>query len=650
LRVHLLGPVTIAHDGKPVTVASKKARALIGYLALREGSEIPRSVLTGLLWGERSEEQARASLRQTLSELRAAFADSTQPPIIASKESVTWVPGSAWIDAGALEDAAASEDEAALRKAADLIGGELMEGLAIAESSFEQWLAAERERFRHLACSILAQLMYRGEQGGRLGEALTYGLKLLGLDPLQEQVHRALMRIYAAQGRHDAALAQYERCRNELSSQLGVSPERETEELARSIRTSRRAGLAKPWGAAPPSTAEPAQTKWAAGDRPSVAVLPFTNLSSDPEQQYFSDGITEDIITELSRFRSLLVIARNSSFQFRGASTDIEAVREALGVRYIVEGSVRKLGGHIRVTAQLVDAVTQTHIWAERYDRQIQDIFAVQDEVTRAVAATLQGRIIASGADHARRKLPKDWVAYDYFLQGRECIHSYQAAAAEQFFARAIELDPGYVQAYAWRAIALNIAYLLDERQETLDAAVTNAQMALALDENDPWAHTALGYVVTRRREFDLAKQHFDRALALNPYDTWAAGIYAHWLMGLGRLEEALAVLDATLQRDPYPMAGMWDMRGYVLYHLKRYEEAIVAFRHMHARPFWMLGMLAAAYGQAGQLKNAHRELKAFLEARPGSTLHSVADKVVYADRRLYEHWLEGLRKAGLPE
>ena len=204
LRIRLLGPVTIVNDGKPVVVASKKARALIGYLALREGTEVPRGVLTGLLWGERSEGQARASLRQTLSELRTALAATAQQPIIATKEAVTWALGSGWLDTKALETAAGSDDDAALQDAAKVIGGDLMEGLSVGETGFEKWLGSERERFRHLACNIYARLMERAEQGGRLEEALSYGLKLLSLDPLQENVHRLLMRLYAAQGRHDA--------------------------------------------------------------------------------------------------------------------------------------------------------------------------------------------------------------------------------------------------------------------------------------------------------------------------------------------------------------------------------------------------------------------------------------------------------------
>jgi TolB-like protein len=210
--------------------------------------------------------------------------------------------------------------------------------------------------------------------------------------------------------------------------------EREIKNIARPIRVFQIRG-----GPAPSADVA---AGIASSSKPSIAILPFINMSGDPEQQYFSDGITEDIITELSRYRSLLVIARNSCFQFRGSWVDLPAVRRALGVRYIVEGSVRKAGNRIRVTAQLIDAVSQSHLWAEKYDREIEDIFAVQDEVTHAVAATLEGRVAASGVEQARRKPTKDWVAYDYFLQGRERVDRYQMKDAEAFFARAVELDP----------------------------------------------------------------------------------------------------------------------------------------------------------------------------------------------------------------
>ena len=196
--------------------------------------------------------------------------------------------------------------------------------------------------------------------------------------------------------------------------------------------------------------------------RPSVAILPFTNQSDDPAQAYLSDGITEDIITELSRYHSLLVIARSSSFKFAGPAVDIATVRRKLGVRYLVEGSVRKVGAGIRVTAQLIDTETEGHLWAERYDRPMEEIFSVQNEVTAAIAATLEGRIAAHGAEFVRKKPTTDWGAYDHFLQGRELMHHYKGLEAEPCFARAIALDPSYVHAYAWRSLALTLNYTIE--------------------------------------------------------------------------------------------------------------------------------------------------------------------------------------------
>jgi adenylate cyclase len=384
--------------------------------------------------------------------------------------------------------------------------------------------------------------------------------------------------------------------------------------------------------------------------KPSIAVLPFTNMSGEPEQQYFSDGITEDIITELARYRSLLVIARNSCFQFRGPAVDIAAVRRALGVRYVVEGSVRKAGDRVRVTAQLIDALTQSHLWAERYDRDIRDIFAVQDEVTRAIVATLEGRILASGAEQVRRKPTKDWVAYDYFLQGRDADYRYDMAGSIASFERAAELDPEYVHAHAWLATNLCIRYLLDEWAETLDEAAVHAQRALALDENDAWAHDSAGWVALRRRQFDLAGRHFDRAAGLNPNDVYLAIDRANWLMYVGRLDEALAYLDSAQRRDPFAPTYIWEVRGQTLYFLKRHEEAIAAFQNMPAKHFWTPMFLAAALAQSGQLPDARRELVRFLEAKPNASLSSVSQRLGYAAKNLRDHLLEGLRKAGLPE
>jgi tetratricopeptide (TPR) repeat protein len=329
---------------------------------------------------------------------------------------------------------------------------------------------------------------------------------------------------------------------------------------------------------------------------------------------------------------------------------DIAAVRKALGVRYTVEGSVRKVGGRIRITAQLIDALSQSHLWAERYDRDIQDIFAVQDEVTRAIVETLEGRIAASGAEQSRHKPTTDWVAYDYFLRGRDCCYRYEVAQAADFFLRATELDPGYVDAHAWLATDLCFCYLLDERSETLNEAAAHAQRALALEENDAWSQNCMGWVALLRRQFDLAGQHFDRAVGLNPNDVNIAGDRAIWLMYANRLDEALHCVDMALQRNLYPPNWIWEVRGETLYHMKRYDEAIAALRNVHTDYFWTAMILAATFAQSGQLADARRELASFLIAKPKASLGSVSQMLIYGDKGLCDHLLEGLRKAGLPE
>jgi TolB-like protein/Tfp pilus assembly protein PilF len=392
-------------------------------------------------------------------------------------------------------------------------------------------------------------------------------------------------------------------------------------------------------------------TRQTGQSRPSIAVLPFSNMSGDPEQEYFSDGITEDVITELSRYHSLLVIARNSAFQFRGSGIDTAAVRRKLGVGFVVEGSIRKIDSRLRITAQLIDAASESHLWAERYDRDVGAIFAVQDEIARAVAATVEGRIAAAGAERLRRKPTTDWAAYDYFLQGRELVNRYQMAEAERLLARAVDLDPAYVHAHAWRAIALTARYLSDGLQETLDQAFAAAERALTLDDNDAWSHQAMGYVCLRRRRLDLAGLHFDRALSLNPNDTNIVGDRANWLMYAGRLDEALQSLDAALVRDPYPPSWVWEVRGLILFHMRRDDEAIAALRRQTGGgPAWTPALLAATYAQSGRLDEARQEAARAHAADPRFTIAVAAAGALYTDAALRDQLLDALRKAGIPE
>jgi TolB-like protein len=658
LHVRLLGPVRITIDGRSVAIASRKARALLSYLALREGTEVPRSVLTELLWGERSDGQARASLRQTLSELRTVLEGSAEHSIIATKENITWVSGSAWIDAKVLESAAGSKEEDTLSEAADLIDGELLEGLSVSEAGFEHWLSAERARFRILAGTVYTRLMERAEQGGRQEEALAHGLKLLTLDPLQEHVHRAVMRIYAAQGRHDAALAQYERCRAELSSQIGVSPEAETEALVKSIRASRRTKAQ----AQPSPAREPDAPVLPA--KPSIAVLPFQNLSADPEQEFFADGLTEDIITALSRISGLWVIARGSTFTYKGRSTDVKQVARDLGVRYVMEGSVRRAGDRLRITAQLVDATTSHQVWAERYDRALAGLFDIQDEITRSVAAETQTQLQLAEAAAGGSRPFSDSKARD--LAVRACARLYDQtpeaiAEGSDLVDQAMRLEPLNPVAHRARAwVFFSRLWFGEIPRDPANMArgFELARMALRLAPRDEYAHLVMAYAYAYAADGQLeeAIAECERGLEINPNCSILYGNVGAYLGALGRPQEAIEACRLALKLNPRDPSNFW--RHYyiaVAYFVAGDYAACLrdSKRLSRSRPFLASGIMwAAAAAGLGDAKEARAAVDYCLAERPQLRVGSVAPTFMlrFARDEDHERLMVLLRKAGLPE
>jgi adenylate cyclase len=385
-------------------------------------------------------------------------------------------------------------------------------------------------------------------------------------------------------------------------------------------------------------------------DKPTIAVLPLINLSGDPERDYFSDGITEDIITELSRFRELLVIARNSSFQYRDKANDLGRIGRELGVQYVVEGSIRTAGGRVRVTAGVVDVTTKTQLWTEHYDREMQDIFVVQDEVAQAIAATVEGRVAASGAQRSRRKPTHDLAAYDYFLQGRESLERYDADAAVPLLRRAIECDPGFARAYAWLSFATVVIYNTDLRPETLRDALMLARTAMSLDDSDAWSHRAIGVTYLLSREFELAGLHLGRAVELNPVDVRMTSMRAFWLAYSGRVDDALRSLDADLRRDPFPPKWFWAIRGVALFQCRRYEDAIQAFNGVTNIRLWHYLYLASAHAHLGLMDRARAFVGEVLRIRADFSLGQVGVIETFKDPADLAPLVEGLRMAGLPE
>lgn len=398
-------------------------------------------------------------------------------------------------------------------------------------------------------------------------------------------------------------------------------------------------------------------------DRASIAVLPFSNLSGDPQQEYFSDGITDDIITELSRFSELAVIARNSTFQYKGKAIDVRDVRRQLGVRYVLEGTIRRVGERIRINAKLIDADSGAHLWAERYDREVSDVFAVQDEVTRAIVTVLAGYLNMAEADRVLLKPPAAWEAYDYYLQGTRAywLGFTESAVASIYEARrllekSLSIDPNYARAYAILARTYTVTYL-EPRDEDyllpagLERAQGFARTAVQLDGGLPEAHAQFGWVLMFQRQHEAAVAEYERAISLNPNFTDTG--FGLCLMFAGEPGRATDILQANRRLDPFQNASRLGYIGHAHYMLNRYPEAIPPLRECAWRMpnFRIVKLwLAAAYAQAGQLAEARAAADDVRSIEPGFTIDRWKITAVYKNSEDAEHLFDGLRKAGLPD
>jgi adenylate cyclase len=396
-------------------------------------------------------------------------------------------------------------------------------------------------------------------------------------------------------------------------------------------------------------------------DKPSIAVLPFDNMSGDPEQEFFADGMAEDIITGLSRFGSLLVIARNSSFSFKGQSVDVTVVAEALGVRYVLEGSVRKGGERIRVTGQLIDAETGNHIWAERYDRNLEDIFAVQDEVTEAIIAAIVPEIDQTERERARRKPPDKLDAWDTYQRGLTSFFQSENISmleAVYFFARATEIDPGFALAWA-RAAWARTRYLLnvktDDRERFIREALEKAQMAMRLDPGDPICILAQGDMMMHTGEHNLGIAKMQEAVALNPNSAEIHYALGKALDNAGRHEETIEAVERAIQLSPRDaaIARFYGMRAFANFHLGRYEAAVSgAHQAMHSpNPTnWANVCFAMALFRLGEEDRAKEAMKEVYTSMPQFSLSFAREALSHFVQDISNNTLETLRRMGVTE
>ncbi len=432
--------------------------------------------------------------------------------------------------------------------------------------------------------------------------------------------------------------------------------ERDLKNVAEPFRVYRIAGVSSGTGAA-----SPAREPLPLPDKPSIAVLPFDNMSGDPDQEYFADGIAEDIITALSKFRWFFVIARNSSFTYKGKSVDVKQVAEELGVRYVLEGSVRKAGSRVRISAQLIDAATGNHVWAERYDRELADIFDLQDEMTAIIVGAIEPELGSAERDRAKRKPPENLDAWDRYQRGLWHLWRFTRddyGEAERLFQSAIDLDPGFGPAYAGVAYLFTLRVIFgwtDTPDQTLGRALRAGQLAVSTDDKDPFAHFALGRVQTLQGEFETAIAELEKAIDLNPNLALAYYGLGFALSWSGRAREALPHIHKAIRQSPHdPLLWRFEnMAGVAHVQLGEYVEAVEwlrkAARHPNAA-FWPNLHLVVAFVEQEEWDKARAAMDAALQLQPDLSLTVVAAIIRQFHLDYKDRILSALRKAGLPK
>src|SRR5262245_20688986 len=391
--------------------------------------------------------------------------------------------------------------------------------------------------------------------------------------------------------------------------------------------------------------------------RPSIAVLPFVNMSGDLEQEYFADGISEDIITGLSKLRWFFVIARNSSFAYKGKTIDVKRAARELGVRYVLEGSVRRAGNRVRITAQLIDASTGNHVCADRYDGDLTDIFALQDEITKKVIAAIEPRLLEAEGARALTRAPADLDAWELVARASSIFWRMTPAdseAAISLYREAVRLHKSYAPAHSMLAVALLMSGFVGwtSMSTNVKEAADLATRAAELDGNDPWAHLALGQLATMRKQTDTAAQAFQRALELNPNFAAAHGFLGYALALDGQSEPAMEHLNQALRLSPHDPQNIVFMIGLGLAHYQagRYNETVKYSRNVaQQRPehFGAHRQLCASLGQTGRAEEARATLERLKQLQPNVSLTWVEENLPLTPKAM-THYLDGLRKAGL--
>jgi TolB-like protein len=666
----LLGGLEVTSpENRKVRFTTRKTSLLFAALVLGGHRGYRRELLSETFWPGRSNEQARNSLRQALVDIRRSFPAGGNAAVYidGDQETVALIAGPDETDISIFDRKLEAGRIGDLAFAADLYRGEVLAGKAIPDG-LDEWFGPYRSTYQRKAMQLVERLSLALLEPGSVEESACEGLaeRLLALDPTVEAAHRALMRIHALRGHENAALRQFEACRALLRKHLGAEPEAETFSLADSLQS--RQGPEHQQTAPEPDVASRPQVFTAPAkhhDRPSVAVLPFQNLSGDTEQEYFADGIVEDITIALAQFRQLYVIARNSSFTYKGQAVDIKQVGRELDVRYVVEGSVRRRGDRLRIAGQLIDTSTGAHLWADRFDGTLANVFDLQDQVASSIVGAITPKVEEAEIERAKRKPTESLDAYDYYLRGlatfdRTVTNRSVIDEALRLFMKAIERDPEFAVAHAraGRCYATRKSNgWMDNPAEEIVEATRLARRAVELGWDDAVALTYGGYVLGYvGGDLDESAACIDRAVFLNPNLAAALGVSSWVRACLGEPDRAVEHAALAMRLSPLdPRLFAWQFNtGLAHFCAGHYDDAAAwAGKSLRHQPNYLSAMRVMAAGQAlaGQIAEARETITRLCLLDPALRLSNLAG-VLPPFRRSDDRarYIEALQKAGLPE
>ncbi len=622
-----------------------------------------RDQIATLLWSHSDEDRARHSLRQCLVDLRHVLADDEGLIIVSDGDRLELGSPGIDVDIQVFGKLVSEDTRADLERAIELYAGDLLDGLSVGSEGFDEWLAEERSRLKNEFANTLYRLASLCADAGDGDAAIAMVLRLVDLDPLREEACQLLMRLYAESGRRSAALRQYQVFEELLLQELDTEPEPETRHLRNEINEGRiEPQTAKESSSAtvapdprPATTASPLATTSSSDDKPSVAVMPFDNISGDPEQTYFADGITIELITSLSKISGLHVVGRQSAFAYREKDLSVKQTCDELGVGALIQGSVRRSGQRVRIAAQLIGQ-SGVNLWAESYERMLDDVFDVQDEVTRQIAKALEVTLTDVDDDRLTHRRPRDIDAYDLLLRGREQLLRHTNEGNERalkLFEEAIRIDQDYAPAYALMAEThLRTWQFGESNTQALRRAFELAQRAVDLDDQLGSAHGVLGQVYTWLKQHDTALGELQKQVSLYPNDPDGHVELAVGLVWAGQAEAAVSSIETAIRLNP--RCPFWYLTGlgFAYFALRRYDEVVdVINRSIAINPQSMPNhlILASSFAHLGQSERAAAEAWEIGSLVPGLTLGQLDKVAPFARREDLDRFLDGLRLAGLP-